>query len=533
MSFPLLRPREAAAATRALLRSGLVRPYRPDLLGHVALGLRRYGFGPAMGPRAGATLHPDLPAVLDERGSASQAELDEQCTAVAAGLRDAGLVPGDGLGLLARNSAGFYRAMVGAARLGADVTYLNTGFTAEQVADVVEAQGLRAVVYDGELADRVPHSVRRIPLDASAPAGDATSIEEMASVGARHPASPARPSRHVILTSGTTGRPKGAARTGGGVDSVVALLTGLPYRARETHLVVAPMFHAWGWMNTLLTMLLSSNLVTARRFDPEQTLALVERHRAEVLVAVPVMLQRILALPAEVLDRYDTSSLRVVAVSGSPLPEQLSQAFMDRFGDVLYNLYGSTEAAFATVAGPADLRAAPGTAGRPLPGVRVRIVDDDGHDCPPGTPGAIRVRSGDSMTVGDGARPPGQGRKLADTGDLGWFDEAGRLFVGAREDDMIVSGGENVYPVVVEQALHGHPEVAEVAVVGVEDDRFGQALVAHVVLRPGSSAGPDAVREWCKAHLAPFQVPREVVVRESLPHNETGKVVKSALRDGD
>ena len=529
MSVPLLRPRELSAATRALVRSRLLRPYRPNQLARVGMGLRRYGFGPAMGPLAAATLYPSSPGLLDETEAYSQAQLEAACSGVAAGLRDAGLTAGDGLGLLARNSAGFYLAMVGAARAGVDVTYLNTGFTAEQVADVVQAQGLRAVVYDEELAGRVPPSVLGVPVEQPSAEPDAVSIARMARSGGSHDGAPGEPSRHVILTSGTTGRPKGAARTGGGVDSVLALLSGLPYRAQETHLMAAPMFHAWGWMNTLLTMLLSSTTVTTRRFDPERTLALVERHRVDVLVAVPVMLQRILELPPEVLDRYDTSSLRVVAVSGSPLSERLAHSFMDRFGDVLYNLYGSTEAAFATVASPADLRAAPGTAGRPLAGVRVRVVDESGRDCPIGTPGAIRVRSGDAMVAGEGE--PRRAGRHTQTGDLGWFDAEGRLFVGAREDDMIVSGGENVYPVVVESALHAHPEIAEVAVVGVDDDRFGQALVAHVVLRGGGTATPGELREWCKGRLAPFQVPRAVVLHDELPHNETGKVVKSLLRD--
>ena len=218
-------------------------------------------------------------------------------------------------------------------------------------------------------------SIERLAAGAAWPPGAATASP------AQHRARPGRHwrrSRHVILTSGTTGQPKRAVRTGGDASSAIALTTGLPYRARETHLIAAPMFHSWGWLNTLLAMLYSSTVVVTRTFDPAGALALIERERCQVLVAVPVMLRRIMDLPPEVRRQYDTSSLRAVTVSGSSLSPALAGAFMDEFGEVLYNLYGSTEAGYATVASPADLRAAPGTAGRPLPGVEVRVLAGHG-----------------------------------------------------------------------------------------------------------------------------------------------------------
>lgn len=540
LPLPLLTPAETLTASRALWRSRLVRLYRPDHLARIGLAVARHGMGPAMGPRVGATLHPGAPGMVDDDGTLSMADLDTCCSDVADRLQDSGLVPGDPVGILARNSAAFYAGMVGASRAGLDVTYLNTGFSASQVADVVEGRGLRAVLHDPGLADRLPRPGGDV--DPALPlslwtSGDPPPLPSPRERGHR--------SRHVILTSGTTGRPKGASRTGGGLGSVLALLSGLPYRVRETHLVAAPAFHAWGWVNTLLTMLLSSTTVLTRSFDAEHVLRLVETHRCHVLVAVPAMLQRIMDLPPAVRARYDTSSLRVVALSGSPLPGPLARAFLDEYGDVLYNLYGSTEAAFATVASPADLRAAPGTAGRVLPGVRVEVLDESGAPCPSGVPGAIRVTSADTARgdTGDTGRTVGSGDSggsggtaaerpdRAMTGDLGWFDSKGRLFVGGREDDMVVSGGENVYPVVVEQTLREHAGVADVAVVGVPDADFGQALRAHVVRRAGSQVGAEDLRTWCKDRLAPFQVPRSVVWHDALPRNETGKVVTSRLRE--
>lgn len=490
------------------------------------LGLIRHGAGPGWGPLAGATLYPDAPAITDDRGTVTFGELEAQCEAAADGLA-ARVSPGDVVAIIGRNSSLFYLTMVAATRCGADVLYLNTGFSPEQIADAVARNGVRAIVHDAEFARRVPQHVLSIPMTGDQ---DAT-IERMATQPRSQPSPPARRSRHIMLTSGTTGQPKGTSRTGGEVSSAVALLSGLPYRTRQTCLIAAPMFHAWGWLNTMLSMLFSSSLVVTRRFDPEETLALIERERCQVLVAVPTMLRRIMGLPPEIRRGYDTSSLRAVTVSGSALPPLLATEFMNEFGDILYSLYGSTEAGYAAVATPADLRAAPGTAGRPLPTVDVQVLDNQGTRCPPGSTGMIWVSSRDSLA--EPGSPDGRGP--VSTGDIGSFDAAGRLFVAGRADDMIITGGENVYPSEVENALEQHPDVAEAAVTGSPDEVYGQVLVAHVVLRDGGGAiddvTSDALRSWCRERLAPFQVPHRFVVHDALPHNPAGKVVKRALTE--
>jgi fatty-acyl-CoA synthase len=521
----LLTPRETLTGTAALARSGLVRAYRPDHLLRVGLGLARYQLGPGMGPTAGAAFYPDAIAMTDDAGSVTMRQLDARCSAVAHGLSRIGMSAGDAIGILARNSAAVYEAAIGASRLGLDVAYLNTGFTGDHVAELVERYRLRLLVHDAEFADRLPTAVPRMPTEDDRSAGG-TSVARIAAESAHPVAPPSRQSRHIILTSGTTGAPRGVPRSGGGIDSIIALLSGLPLRARETHLLAAPLFHAWGWLNMMLTMLLSSTVVLTRRFDPERTLALIERERCHVLVAVPTMLQRIMDLPAGTRRRYDVSSLRVVAVSGSAVSGPLAYAFMAEYGEILYSLYGSTEAGFAAVATPVDLRTAPGTAGRPLPLVRVRVADAYGRTCPPGVAGSIRVSSRDAVQTDDAHRDDASVR----TGDLGWIDQAGRLFVGAREDDMVIVGGENVYPIVVEQVLERHPDITEAAVVGAADRVLGQVLVAHVAMRDGGTATPAGIHAWCQAQLPPFQVPRRIVIHDHLPRNETGKVIKRGLR---
>jgi acyl-coenzyme A synthetase/AMP-(fatty) acid ligase len=289
------------------------------------------------------------------------------------------------------------------------------------------------------------------------------------------------------------------------------------------------MFHSWGYGHFTLAMPLASTLVLPRRFDPEGTLRAIAQHRASALAVVPVMLQRILELPDEVIERYDFSCLRVIAASGSALPGELATRVMDVFGDVLYNLYGSTEVAWATIATPADLRAASGGAGRPPLGTVVKLLDGDGREVPMGERGRIFAANEmvfDGYTGGGGKEIVGG---LMSTGDTGHFDAGGRLFVDGRDDEMIVSGGENVFPREVEDLLADHPDVEEAAVIGVEDKEFGQRLKAFVVLREGATLDEEEIKRHVKHNLARYKVPREVVFLDELPRNATGKVLKREL----
>jgi acyl-coenzyme A synthetase/AMP-(fatty) acid ligase len=244
-----------------------------------------------------------------------------------------------------------------------------------------------------------------------------------------------------------------------------------------------------------------------------------------------VMMQRILELPEETRAKYDVSSLKVVAASGSALPGDMATTWMDAFGENLYNLYGSTEVAWASIATPEDMRAAPGTAGRPPRGTVVRLYDEDGTEVPPGRTGRIFV--GNEMLfegyTGGGAKDV-IGELMA-TGDVGRFDEDGRLFVEGRDDEMIVSGGENVFPKEIEDTLARHEAVADVAAVGVPDHDFGQRLRAFVVLEKGMTASEDELKAHVKANLARYKVPREIVFLDELPRNATGKVLKRQLQD--
>jgi acyl-CoA synthetase (AMP-forming)/AMP-acid ligase II len=523
-----------ARVAKTLLAAGLIEPIRPDRLALVGRSLLRWGTTSAGAIAVTAARAPHQPAVIDELGTISYGELHRRGNALASSFAAHGVRPGDGVAIMCRNHRGFMDATLACSRLGAHALYLNTMFAAPQLADVVAREGARAIVYDEEFAALLGE-VRGIDKrfvawhDGEGAAADPL-LEDLIAAGNSAGVPPAEePGRVVILTSGTTGTPKGARRSHAGLSSAAALLSKIPYRARETTLIAAPLFHSWGLANFTLGVPLGSTFVLRRRFDPEGTLRAIARHRATALVVVPVMLQRILELPQETLDRYDTASLRIIAVSGSALPGPLATRVMDQFGDVLYNLYGSTEVAWATIATPEDLRAAPGCAGRAPLGTVVKLFDEDDREVAPGQTGRIFVASGfpfEGYTGGDTKATIGD---LMSSGDVGHFDGAGRLFIDGRDDDMIISGGENLFPSEVEDLLAGHPAVREVAVVGVADEAWGQRLKAVVVLQEGESATEDELKDYVKQNLAGYKVPREVAFVDALPRNATGKVLKKDL----
>jgi len=510
-------PRNAVAALATLARAGILRPPRPDQAVGMAAALAFWGITPAGGYAMRAVREPRRAAVIDPEGTLTNADVDRMTTALAAYLLEEGIEAGQPVGLLCRNDRSFVLSLVALVKVGATVVLLNTGSAAPEVAGVVESEGLVAIVHSPSLADRVPEGVRAYS------AGDFAALAE--EYGTARPRAPKEQATFVILTSGTTGRPKGARRAPPtSLEPAVALLQAIPFKARETTVVAAPLFHAWGFLQWMVGLTLGSTVVLTGSFDAEATLRAVEEHQATAIVAVPVMLRRLLAVETP----YDTSSLRVVAVSGSALPPDVATAFLDRFGDVLYDLYGSTEVAWAAIAGPSDMREAPGSVGRPPYGTTVAVLGADGEPLPTGETGRIFVgsamtiesyTSGDSKEVRDG---------LVSTGDLGHLDADGRLYVSGREDDMIVSGGENVFPQPVEDVLSALPSVADVAVVGVPDDEWGQRLRAYVV-RADSSLTEDDVRDAVKRSLARHYVPRDVVFTDALPRNEAGKVLRRRL----
>jgi acyl-CoA synthetase (AMP-forming)/AMP-acid ligase II len=522
---------------KVLREAGILRPMRPDKALRIGGTFLRWGASPATGVTTAAIHHPHELAIADERGALSWERLHLRSNALAHSLAAMGIGYGDGVGVMCRNHRGFIETTLAAAKLGASALYLNTMFAGPQLAEVTRREAPKVLVYDEEFGDLlagVDGSVERIVAWCDGDVGE-TTLDELIEDGDESDLQPPpdKP-RFVILTSGTTGTPKGAQRSSpDGLLALASLIDRIPFRSGMTMMIAAPLFHSWGFFHFVMSLPTASTMVLRRRFDPEGTLRAAEQSRADVLAAVPVMVQRILTLPDEVLDRYSLPALKITSLSGSALPGELAIEWMDRFGDNVYNLYGSTEVAYATVATPEDLRAAPGTAGKPPRGTKIRLYDESGKEVPQGEVGRIFV--GNEMAfegyTGGGGKEVIDG--LYSSGDVGHIDSEGRLFIDGRDDEMIVSGGENVFPREVEDLLADHEAVEEVAVIGVEDAEFGQRLKAFVVTRDGTEVSAQDLTAHVKAHLASYKAPREVEFLDELPRNATGKVLKRELQARD
>ncbi|WP_246342397.1 AMP-binding protein [Actinomadura verrucosospora] len=517
-------------ATRAVRDTGIMHPVRPDRAARLLFPYVRFGPVPATVGAMAALRFPGRTALIDERGALTYAELEERAASLATALRDR---VGDGkVGVLCRNHRGFVEAVLAASRLGNDVVLLNTDFSATQLGQVAEREGVELLVHDEEFGPAVDDSgfAGERVLGWTDGAGDGDSIDALVAATDAEPLNPDRSSNVIVMTSGTTGTPKGARHDLSVTSLLPAALSHLmrvPVRSGAPVVVAPPLFHILGFAYTSVGLGMGMPLVLFRRFDPDEVLKAIADREAETLVAVPVMLQRI--LDAARRERRRTPSLRVVVCGGSALHPHLSEAFMDEFGDVLINVYGATETGWATIATPEDLRAAPGTVGRPSFRLTVRILDEDGNEVPDGGTGEIYTGGGLRFAGYTG----GGGKKVRDgltgTGDLGHFDAEGRLFIDGRADDMIVSGGENVFPGEVENLLGEHPEVAEVTVKGVDDEKFGQRLAAYVVRKENSQVTEDDLKAHVKKHLARYKVPRDVHFVDELPRTSTDKVRSKQL----
>jgi len=532
---------------RKMFEAGALKLEPPQNVAAFVADMRRWGeFG--MIPALNARRTPNRTAIVDDDGEITFKELDDAAHAVANGLLAMGVKGGDGVAILARNHRWFLIAVYGAARVGARIILLNSEFSGPQIKEVSEREGAKLIIHDDEYtaavsqADPPQGKLRALPTNPDAkPAADGeepqhSTDETLADLIKRSSKQPApKVTKHssiIILTSGTTGTPKGANRsTPPSLAPIGGVLSHVPFKANEVTSLPAPMFHALGFLHATIAMFLGSTLVLRRRFKPATVLADIEKNKATAMVVVPVMLSRILDEYDKTEKKPDLSSLRIVFVSGSQLGAELATRALKDLGPVIYNLYGSTEIAFATIARPKDLSINPATVGPVVKGVKVRILDDNGNDLPQGEVGRIFVGNTFPFEgyTGGGHKQIIDG--LMSSGDVGYFDEHNLLYVSGRDDEMIVSGGENVFPAEVEDLISGHPEVVEATALGVEDKEWGHRLRAFVVKTDGASVDEDAIKAYVRDNLARYKVPREVVFLDELPRNPTGKILKGELRE--
>ncbi|WKG04144.1 long-chain-fatty-acid--CoA ligase FadD2 [Mycolicibacterium sp. HK-90] len=526
---------------RKMFEAGALRLEPPQHIAAMLGDIRTWG-EIGMIPALNARRHPQRIAVIDDEGELTFGELDDAAHAVANELLTMGVRGGDGVGILARNHRWFLIALYGAARVGARIIMLNSEFSGPQIKEVAEREGAKVIIYDDEYTAAVAQSEPELGKlralgdnpDSDQPSGstDETLADVIArSNGRRAPKATKHPSI-IILTSGTTGTPKGANRAAPpSLAPVGGVLSHVPFKAGEVTALPAPMFHALGFLHATIAMMLGSTLVLRRRFKPATVFEDVEKHNVTGMVVVPVMLSRMLDHLEKMQPKPNLSSLRIVFVSGSQLGSELASRALKDLGPIIYNLYGSTEIAFASIARPKDLSINPSTVGPVVKGITVKIIDDNGKELPQGQVGRIFVRN----TFPFKGYTGGGGKEIIDgmlsSGDVGYFDEHGLLYVSGRDDEMIVSGGENVFPAEVEDLISGHPEVVEATALGVEDKEWGHRLRAFVVKAEGASIDEDAIKTYVKEHLARYKVPREVVFLDELPRNPTGKILKRELRN--
>jgi fatty-acyl-CoA synthase len=493
-------------------------------------------------PALNARRTPHRVAVIDDEGEMTFKELDDAANAVANGLTARGVKPGEGVALLIRNHRWFLVALYGAARVGARLIMLNSEFSGPQIKEVSEREGTRLIIYDDEYTDAVASAepalgkLRALGTnpDKDGPSGSTDeTLAELLTHSSRTRAP--KVSKHasiIILTSGTTGTPKGANRGAPlSLAPIGGVLSHTPFKSGEVTALPAPMFHALGYLHQTIAMMLGCTLVLRRRFRPATVLEDIEKHKVTAVVVVPVMLMRILDEWDKTDPKPNLSSLRIVFVSGSQLGAELATRAMKALGPVIYNLYGSTEISFATIARPEDLKKNPATVGPVIKGVTVKLFDENGKEVPEGQVGRIFV----GTTFPFEGYTGGGGKQIIDglmsSGDVGYFDHNGLLYVSGRDDEMIVSGGENVFPAEVEDLVSGYPGVVEATALGVEDKEWGARLRCFVVKAEGAEITEDDIKNYVRDNLARYKVPREVIFLDELPRNPTGKILKRQLRE--
>ncbi|MCL6649983.1 MAG: o-succinylbenzoate--CoA ligase [Chloroflexi bacterium] len=472
-----------------------------------------------------AALTPGRLAVLAADGQWSYRELDERAEGAAQQLRALGVQPGDRVALLAENSAAYAALVHAIPRAGGVLVPLNLRLTISELATQLRARRVRLLIHSQR------ETARAWAVAAQGGQPGCAGLEAL--VAQRVPSPGVRPVElarvhSIIATSGTTGQPKGVLLTVGNLTwSAVGSVLALGVGPSDRWLACLPFFHIGGLAILVRAALAGLPVVIHARFDPAAVNAALDEQQVSLLSVVATMLERLLAARGE---RPFPASLRCVLLGGGPVPPALLETCARRAVPVVQT-YGLTEAASqVTTLLPEEAGRTGGSAGKPLFPTEVRIVDAHGAPLPAGTLGEIVVR-GPTVSPGyDGEPPPERPGGWLRTGDLGWLDDEGYLYVSDRRDDLIVSGGENISPAEVEAVIRQHPAVAEVAVVGVRDPVWGQQVVAVVVPASGQSLQADAILGHCRARLAGYKVPRRVVVQAELPRTASGKVQRGQLR---
>ncbi len=490
-----------------------------------------------------AQAHPDRPALIEGERRVSWREYRDRRDRLAHALTALGLAAGEHAVLYAHNSVEYLLASAALRALGVIPVPMNHRLTAEEAAYILDDSDAVAV-FAGDafvpMLERVRERAPRLRLAVLLGAERrswARSLDELVAAGSPAPLeAPPGLGGSMLYTAGTTGKPKGARRRATDPAAVLPRLAALRcVDPGDVHLVAGPLYHSAPGGFAVYAHALGQTVVVMRRFDPEEALALIARHRCTTTFMAPTLLKRIVDLPAATRARHDVSSMRSIVVAGAPCPMRVKEEVLAYFGPVLYEFYGSTELGINTVLAPEDALRRPGSCGRAAPGVELAILDDAGRPVAPGRPGELHVRRYEGVFDGyykkeAATRETARGDWLS-VGDVAWMDADGFVYICDRKRDMIISGGVNIYPAEIEDVLHRHPAVEDAAVFGVPDDEWGERVHAAVQLHGGAAAGAGELIEFCRRHLADYKAPREVSFHADFPRDTAGKLVKRLLRD--
>ncbi len=486
--------------------------------------------------------------------SSSYEELFSGALRMTTALAARGVGAGDRVALLLRNSIEFLQASVATVPLGASAVPINWHWRGEEVSHVLSDSRAKVLIVHEDLwpavADAVPAQVAVVLVPSRAggsrPAPESLGAErqwsswpELLAEHEPYAQAPESGPMSIIYTSGTTGRPKGVVRSPVSEEqraSVSELIAEIFQLADgERTLIPAPMYHTAPNVYALASAVRGLDLTIMTGFDPEEFLRLVEAHRVSVVQMVPTMFVRLLALPEDVRDRYDVSSLRWIVHAAAPCPVDVKRAMIEWMGPIVAEYYGGTETGPVTFATSEEWLAHPGSVGHPLPGAVVKIFGEDGEELPPGTSGEVYVWHTawpDFTYEGDDEKRRSVEREgLVSCGDIGYLDEDGYLYLNDRASDMVISGGVNIYPAEIEACLLSLPGVRDCAVFGIPDEEFGEALAAHVEPQQGTRLSEEEVRAHVREHLASYKTPRVVEFSGSLPREDSGKIFKRRLRE--
>ncbi len=539
-------PDRVRTGARVARQSGLLYNFTLPGLRKAVVALASGSRNPSLIFQLHAANSPEKPAILWRDRRLTFAELDDRMNRAAVGLKRRGFRRNTSVVIMMRNRPEFLEVQSGASRLGAAAVSVSWRSTPAELVYLANHCGARALVFEADLWHIVEQAKKDMPniaaRDFIAVGGDVPGcsryeqdfiaeprVELTVEKGVEDEAAV------VIYTSGTTGKPKGAVRKfpKEAMHAAMQFIAETPMRVDDVHLVTCPLYHSTAFGFLAMSAILGATGVIMDEFKPESFLEHIDRFGVTTTAVVPTMLHRVLQLGPDVIRRYDTRSLRAIFSGGAPLPGPLAIDVMDQFGDVLYNFYGATETGLVTLAKPQDLRAAPGTIGKVVPGNEIRLLDDAGREMPQGEVGELYARN-KMLVAGYHNDAAATNASMKDgffsVGDLARRDRDGRFFIEGRKRDMIISGGVNVYPAEVEAVLEAHPDVSECAVVGIEDPEWGERVRAFVVRKPGTSVDDAGLKLWCRERLAGPKVPRDFVFLDGLPRNPTGKVLKRELR---